>query len=137
MGWKMCLSLSCPFIAENIEAAFHVELDLLHLQAVVRIAATELVFCCHNFSGYDVCEAGSTQLFCRWAKWCDVLLLCERAQSLRPGLAKEADAHVWGAVISDWVLDFSSKPVFEIITEYITKIIQTNYHKQIVSNVLN
>lgn len=52
-------------------------------------------------------------------------------------LAKEADAHVWGAVISDWVLDFSSKPVFEIITEYITKIIQTNYHKQIVSNVLN
>lgn len=65
MGWKMCLSLSCPFIAENIEAAFHVELDLLHLQAVVRIAATELVFCCLNFSGYDVCEAGSTQLFCR------------------------------------------------------------------------
>lgn len=79
----------------------------------------------------------NTQLFCRWAKWCHVLLLCERAQSLRPGLAKEADAHVWGAVISDWVLDFSSKPVFEIITEYITKIIQTNYHKQIVSNVLN
>lgn len=57
--------------------------------------------------------------------------------SVLRALAKEADAHVWGAVISDWVLDFSSKPVFEIITEYITKIIQTNYHKQIVSNVLN
>lgn len=28
MGWKMCLSLSCPFIAENFESAFHVDLDL-------------------------------------------------------------------------------------------------------------
>lgn len=28
MDWKMCLSLSRPFIAENIESAFHVDLDL-------------------------------------------------------------------------------------------------------------